>query len=143
MIGGDGGGGSTIDAEADSLILSEGEVSATLSGEYSQESSRPPEMEPVGFESSAIRSYQSQSGDVAELGVVVFDSVSNAESYYDDEYQEAFDTEDVGSEAFSSESGGTTFLIVRERNVAIQVIGSLHISNFRSLAEEQINQLDE
>jgi hypothetical protein len=135
---------SLITGSASTHILSVAEISTQLPGEWTQTDTRPPTSEPVGLESSEIKILSGETeNDEVEHGLVVFDTIENAETFMGDEREEGIENQNVGDEAFSASDRGITVLLARERNVVVQEYGTPHISNFRVLAEEQIAVMNE
>lgn len=133
-----------IDAAASDLILSEDDISDDLPGDWEIEETRPPDSEPVGFESAEIKVLSGESADdEVDFGVVVFDTIENTETFMDDEREEDDESEEIGDESFSGSALGVDYLLVRVENVIIQISGTPHISNLRILAETQATSIDE
>jgi hypothetical protein len=132
--------------EASEYILSVREVADVLPGTWEQVGTRPPETEPVGHESSEIRQFSS-SGEELELGVMVMKSRDDAKTWMEDNRaqlsEQARVDQDVGDEAFSVSIQDETILYVRAANIYAQLYSTLHVSQLRELASEQINHVSE
>lgn len=148
---GNSGGSSTqtYDGDASEYILPVESISGTLPGEWEQTGSRQPQVEPVGLESFEIRQHSRiDTEGTLDFAFAVFETVDDVATYLGDNRDEIaaddnleFIEQDVGDEAFSVTTADQTALYVRVANVYIQLIGTPHISNLRTLAETQISQL--
>lgn len=141
----------TYTEDASEYILPETTVSDILPGEWDQVGSRDGEVQPAGWESEEIHLYESADGDDAELGLMVMESIDDAETWMDDEWRtEDFEDTpgvdleeaDVGDEAFALTAADDAMFVARLSNVYIQTHGTVHVSNLRELAEEQIEAIE-
>ena len=135
---------SLVERAASEIILSNTAISSSLPGDWEFETTRPPEIEPVGLESIEIKQFLGETeADVLDYAVAVFDTVDNASTFIDDTVDDSFSDENVGDEAYSTSNQNFTAVLVRERNMVLQITGSSHISNLRTLGTAQIEALSQ
>jgi hypothetical protein len=113
--------------DAGEYLLSASSVSGIFPGEYEKGDVRPPNGDPAGLASSAIVTFAPiGDGNGVELGVVVFETVADAETTYQDtRASDEIETQDeeIGDVAYSFSVSGTNGVVARVSNVMVQSTG--------------------
>lgn len=129
-----------LEDDAGQYLLSVDEIP----GDWEENTERGPEMDPAGLVSARVKELSSPDGEEeVNLAVAVFESADHASQYLADQragYEDVRD-EHVGDESFSF-TGSFSAVEARTANVAVQVIGTVHISNIREIATAQTNALE-